>query len=163
MLSATRNGTASKRLHNHDIFIVSFRTVPGSDYVATSVSLDFFRGDSRKCHSVKIINDGLCEPMPEDFFADMDLVSASNINTTPSLAQILVNGTNEDDMEHPTAHSSTDNCTAAIIGGVVAAVIVLVIAIAVVTAAIIAWKHHHRNPSIQDARKSVKLRVYSAL
>ena len=129
----------------------------------TDVNLEFFRGDSQKCHSVKIITDGLCEPNPEDFFADMVLVSGSNISTAPSIAQILINDTNEDecgDMEHSTTQSSTDNTTAVIAGGAVAAVIVLVIAIAVFTVAIVAWKHHHRNPSIQHAGKSVRVCSY---
>ena len=58
--------------------------------MATSVNLEFLHGDSRKCHEVEIIDDELCEPTPESFFADMLLISGADVSVNPNLTQVHI-------------------------------------------------------------------------
>ena len=70
----------------------------GIDYEATSVQLEFARGSMRQCHTVTIIPDEVCELTPEEFFADLVLVSGSPIiNINSSITQIIIDDTDETD------------------------------------------------------------------
>ena len=64
-------------------------TVQGVDYMATSEYLVVRRGETQWCHRVDIIDDETCEPTPENFFANMLLVSCSNIFINPNFTQVL--------------------------------------------------------------------------
>ena len=69
----------------------------GLDYVGESVNLEFARGDSRRCHTVDILQDDLCEhPVPENFFADLAYVSGiQDINIVRDVTQVLIDDSNE--------------------------------------------------------------------
>ena len=96
--STTRDGTASKRFHIHvEQECIYFTTVEGVDYVATSANLMFSLGDSQQCHSVEIIDDLICEPTPENFFADMLLVSGFDVNVDPDLTTVLIDDSDEEE------------------------------------------------------------------
>ena len=62
-----------------------------------SVNLEFARGDSRRCHTVDIIQDNLCEhPVPENFFADLAYVSGiQDITIVRDVTQVLIDDSNE--------------------------------------------------------------------
>ena len=89
--STTRDGTASKRICIHlEREYSNISTVQGVDYVATSDNLVFLHGDTYKCHRVEIIDDEICEPMPENFFADLLLVSGGDVVISPNVNQVLL-------------------------------------------------------------------------
>ena len=69
----------------------------GVDYVATSANLMFSLGDSQQCHSVEIIDDLICEPTPENFFADMLLVSGFDVSVDPDLTTVLIDDSDEEE------------------------------------------------------------------
>ena len=58
--------------------------------MATADDLVFSRGDTQKCHRVEIIGDEICEPTPENFFADMLLVNGSDVFINPNLTQVRI-------------------------------------------------------------------------
>ena len=74
-----------------------FSTVEGVDYVATSANLMFSLGDSQQCHSVEIIDDLICEPTPENLFADMLLVSGFDVTVDPDLTEVLIDDSDEEE------------------------------------------------------------------
>ena len=74
-----------------------FSAVQGVDYVATSDELVFSLGDSQQCHSVEIIDDLICELPPENFFADMLLVSGFDVTVDPDLTEVLIDDSDEEE------------------------------------------------------------------
>ena len=74
-----------------------FTTVQGMDYVAASDELVFLHGDIRRCHRVVILDDFICEPTPENFFADMLLVSGFDVNVDPDLTTVLIDDSDEEE------------------------------------------------------------------
>ena len=54
--------------------------VQGIDYVGQTANLAFAYRDSRRCHTVNILQDSVCEhPNLEDFFANLTYVSGLQI------------------------------------------------------------------------------------
>ena len=74
-----------------------FVAVGGIDYVGVSASLAFARGSDRECHDVTIIRDDECEPIPENFFADLALVSGSDVMIDPGLTRVDIDDSLEDE------------------------------------------------------------------
>ena len=58
--------------------------------MATSDNLVFLHGDTYKCHRVEIIDDEICEPTSENFFADLLLVSGGDVFISPNVNQVLI-------------------------------------------------------------------------
>ena len=71
--------------------------VQGIDFVRQSVNLTFAYRDSRRCYTVNILQDGLCEhPVPDDFFANLAYVSGiQNINIVQDRTQVLIDDSSE--------------------------------------------------------------------
>ena len=71
--------------------------VQGIDFVRQSTNLAFAYRDSQSCHTVDILQDGLCEhPDLEDFFANLAYVSGiQNINIIQDRTQVLIDDSSE--------------------------------------------------------------------
>ena len=74
-----------------------FVSVAGIDYVGVDVDLAFARGSDRQCHDVTIIQDDECEPIPENFFVDLALVSGSDVIVDPGLTRVDIDDSLEDE------------------------------------------------------------------
>ena len=74
-----------------------FVAVGGIDYVAVTPNLEFERGLDRKCHDVTIVQDNKCKPVPKNFFADLALVSGSNVTVDPALTRVSIDDSLEDE------------------------------------------------------------------
>ena len=73
---------------HHGLFVP---VAPG-DYISASGELVFAVGDTRMCHDVQIVNDGICErPEIEQFFSNLELVSGLPIiDVDPPTAAVLI-------------------------------------------------------------------------
>lgn len=66
--------------------------------MSASVPLEFVTGSDRVCHVVEILQDDDCELTPENFFADLTIVSGRPIiNIEPMNTQIFIDDANETD------------------------------------------------------------------
>ena len=74
-----------------------FVAVGGIDYVGATANLAFAHGSDRECHDVIILQDDECEPIPENFFADLALVSGSNVMIDPGLTRVDIDDSLEDE------------------------------------------------------------------
>ena len=73
-----------------------FTSVDGVDYLGQSVNLMFVRGSMRECHSVPILHDDECEPIPETFSADLAYVSGiPTITINPATTEVFIDDSNE--------------------------------------------------------------------
>ena len=85
--------TPSLLVHTSCCFISS---VAGTDYVAQSINLTFSHGDMEICHTVDILQDDECEPMPENFFSDLEYVSGiQTIDIMPDTTEVFIDDSNE--------------------------------------------------------------------
>ena len=70
-----------------------------SDYVAVDEDiLTFSLGESRVCHTIDIVQDILCEAVPENehFFSDLSLViDTQDVTIDPPTAQVIINDLDE--------------------------------------------------------------------
>ena len=53
------------------------------------------RGSLRQCYFVNILNDIMCEVPPENFFADLALVSGRMVSINPPTTQIFIDDSGE--------------------------------------------------------------------
>ena len=74
-----------------------FVAVGGIDYVGATANLAFARGSVRECHDVTILQDDKCEPIPENFLADLVLVSGPIIMINPDLTRVDIDDSLEDE------------------------------------------------------------------
>ena len=79
---------------NHVFLIV----VP-EDYFSSSGTLPFNIGDSRQCHSVRIVDDGIYESEVEQFLSNMALVSGTRVTVDPESARVIID--DNDECEYP--------------------------------------------------------------
>ena len=72
-------------------------TVAGDDYTAVDgEELAFPRGSTRRCHTIDIVNDDICETDPNEFYSDLAYVSGVQpITIDPSTAQVVIDDSRE--------------------------------------------------------------------
>ena len=71
--------------------------VQGTDFVEQSINLAFAYRDSRKCHTVDILQDDECEhPELEDFLANLTYISGiQSINIVQDRTRVLIDDSSE--------------------------------------------------------------------
>ena len=67
-----------------------FVTVAPEDYISDSGQLVFSTGDDRKCHSVQIVNDDICETELEYFTSNLALVSGISVTVGPASTRVII-------------------------------------------------------------------------
>ena len=55
------------------------------------------RGSLRECHFVTVLDDDFCEVPPEDFFADLALVSGRRVDINIPTTQIIIDDSGEEE------------------------------------------------------------------
>ena len=79
------------------LFHIASVSGPGKDSSGVTAILEFDCFSNRECHDVTLIQDDECEPIPENFFADLSLVTGSNVIVDPALIRVDSDDSLEDE------------------------------------------------------------------
>ena len=77
------------------LIVILIYIVAPEDYISDSGLLMFTTGQSRQCHSVRIVDNEICEDM-EHFFSNLTLVSGiPRITVDPDGAKVIIDDTDD--------------------------------------------------------------------
>ena len=79
----------------YTFLVILIIIVAPEDYISDSGLLTFATGDDRQCHSVRIVNNDICEDT-EHFFSNLTLVSGiPRITVDPDGAKVIIDDTDD--------------------------------------------------------------------
>ena len=89
-LLMTRLVCIHSQVYHCNIFISDSLLVAPEDYNSSTGILTFNTGDARQCHDVPIVNDRICEELPEQFLSNLALASGAPVTVDPATARVII-------------------------------------------------------------------------